>query len=357
MVLVSCAGEGRSTSIPAGNPLPDLETSSGSTDKAPDHEPPQGNLLQADDSVSVPDAVASPTPAPPIVSTTTTSLPTVILGGFSYTCEEASAGKWDCRNGVNTAYCSGYGTPQDCSELWYPDALASARLVEFRNSTYVCETYGNGCVRYVGGPPPSSFYSPDIWCDGVYCYEYDPDEWFEVTFASGGFICQESFFDWQQYDCQRYFGGRAPSSVVFAELYCSGSKSFPECSEHWYPDELDDYELISMGGFGYLCDGMWTVGWDDYDCGSYSGGDPSLVLATLKCTDRGYTFECNRDYYPSEMDGYFLSNIGGTQHVCEDTWQGSECYMYYSGSPSSATMGLPDYYCNSYGECDRYGYP
>ncbi|MDX1744418.1 MAG: hypothetical protein R3324_00640, partial [Halobacteriales archaeon] len=69
------------------------------------------------------------------------------------------------------------------------------------------------------------------------------------------------------------------------------------------------------------------------------------------------SYDCNREYYPSEMDGRFFATISYNTYVCESTYQGDECYgPYYSGHPEAVIGWTPDYYCNWRG-CSPYGYP
>ena len=58
---------------------------------------------------------------------------------------------------------------------------------------------------------------------------YNTFEYFEVTFDFQDYIC-ESRSGWgEQYDCVRYFGGRAP--LIFTpDLYCSGPDIDISCS-------------------------------------------------------------------------------------------------------------------------------
>jgi len=214
----------------------------------------------------------------------------------------------------------------------------------------------------VGGSP-SSFYVPDLYCSGspgwLTCTEYDPDEYFELTLGFDTYLCQDTW-SFQQYDCVTYRGGQPPS-FVFTDLYCSGGKSWPDCSSDWYPDELADYTFVTISGSPHICQPAFLGGWDDYDCGRYNGGNPDRVsygMLALKCTESWSAMECATDYYPSEWEGLELMRIDFSDYVCKSTWQGNECYRWYgSGSPKSATYGLPEYYCNSWGDCARNGYP
>ena len=175
----------------------------------------------------------------------------------------------------------------------------------------------------------------------------------------GNYFCKDRILGFNQYDCYEGFGGNPPTFTgIYPDLYCSGYQA-SDCSKDWYPDDLADYDFLTYYGSTYICEDAWGGSYGDLDCGRYDGGNPANVWTNdLKCSPAGYSgYDCDRDFYPSEWDGYELVNIGGGTYVCEDTWQGSACYSYYSGSPSSATFGLPDYYCNSWGDCSRDDYP
>ena len=303
---------------------------------------------------------------PPSTSTTirsiitTTTIPTVTIGGITYTCTQDYDG-WTCRNGGTTYYCDAVSNYSDCSKLWYPNVLDDYDIVTVSNQNYVCSnsfsTYDD-CYEYRGGNPAnvSTFGTPDLWCGTNSCYEYDPSEWSVVV---GNYFCKDRILGFNQYDCYEGFGGNPPTFTgVYPDLYCSGFQA-SDCSKDWYPDDLADYDFLTYYGSTYICEDAWGGSYGDLDCGRYDGGNPANVWTNdLKCSPAGYSgYDCDRDFYPSEWDGYELVNIGGGTYVCEDTWQGSACYSYYSGSPSSATFGLPDYYCNSWGDCSRDDYP
>ncbi len=292
-------------------------------------------------------------PAPPIEEATT-----VVVAGVSYTCDDPAQREWECTSGAMTVYCSGGVVPGDCSELWYPDELASYDLVTFEGGSYLCDPSTSGCVTYRGGPLPSTAY-PDVWCDTEGCSHYDPEEWFEASIDFTIYFCTSTLLSgFQQYDCYWSANGRPPSIVVGnPDAYCSGPQFSFDCSEDWYPDELDDYELVTFAGLTHVCKPAFGGSYGDYDCGQYSGGDPSYVYTgSLKCSNYFSGFECSRDYYPSELEGLYFVTIGYGDYVCEDTYQGSEYFSYWGGSPASATWGYPDYFCNSWG-CDPDGYP
>lgn len=189
-----------------------------------------------------------------------------------------------------------------------------------------------------------------------------PTNTFEVRYAGSTYLCRpENNLSYSNNsDCVRYSGGAAPS-FYSPDIYCSGPKYSPECSELWYPDELDDYEIINMGGRMYLCkNAVLGGGIGDKDCAPYSGGDPDRVsfFSALKCSPDVGGLRCDEEYYPSEMEGLSVVRIDYKDYVCKDTYQGDACYRWYgTGSPKSATYGLPDLYCNRSGVCAEDGYP
>jgi hypothetical protein len=142
------------------------------------------------------------------------------------------------------------------------------------------------------------------------------------------------------------------------EMYCSGSESSPRCSELWYPSDLDRYELIDSGGISYLCKDAIGGSFGDYDCGPYAGGDPAFVYTgELKCSDTGFGFECVTEFYPSELEGLTFITVGINEYVCKNGIGGLDCFLYFGGSPRDATFGLPDLYCNRFGDCAEDDYP
>lgn len=295
----------------------------------------------------------------PSVSTST-SVPAISIAGVEYTCREGFGAKWDCSGpGGATAYCSGISGPNECSTRWYPDELALLELVEFEGRSYVCEGFGNRCVNYESGPPPLYFAKPDVWCE-FECTYYDPEVWLELDHEFRPYFCREAFAGFQQYDCVAAFGEMPPTLIITPDLFCSGSTLFLECSELWYPSELEFETLITYSGQTYLCRTASGFGstFGDLDCGPYSGGDPARAfVGALKCSEQFGSVQCDPNEYPSALAGVYFVTIGGLQHACQDTYQGSECWTYFSGSVRSAMIGMPNYYCNRSGDCDQFSYP
>ena len=191
--------------------------------------------------------------------------------------------------------------------------------------------------------------------DGDDCTSYNPDEWFEV-WAGGSHLCHDAQ-GIGSYDCYRYYGGDAPLVAGPPDLYCSGLESFPDCSELWYPWELEEYELVTLRGQTYLCERA-ILGYNDLDCWVYDGGLPFYAIKSfgeLKCTRYGSSYECRTDAYPSQLEGYYFATISGGDYICEETGQGSRCWRW-SGSWPAFGLESPRYYCNNYG-CDRIYYP
>lgn len=189
---------------------------------------------------------------------------------------------------------------------------------------------------------------------------YDTSRFFELNFEGSRYLCRNAPAGFGKFDCVPYLGGRAPL-ITTPALYCSGSRSFPDCSTAWYPDDLDDYEHVSYQGREMLCRRAFGVGssFGDLDCVAYNGGDPSAVSFfsnALKCTPSTLSVTCDATFYPSEMKGLTFATIDGNRYVCKDSFEGSECYRYFSGSPKTVAFGQPDYFCNSLG-CDPYDYP
>lgn len=310
---------------------------------------------------SDPSSAATTQPTRSAPTTQEASEPEVVdvyYEGLRYVCDKGSPGDWTCHYLANTVYCEGLSAPTSCSDLWFPSQIANVRLVTFEGRDYACQKYETSCVLYTGGPPPLSFYTPDLWCDGLECSHYDPDVWTKITFEFSDYLCTERTFQFDEFDCYKTIGDTQPTLLVSPDLFCSGFEYAMTCDKRWYPDELQSFEFISISGIDYLCTPSYLGSYGDYDCGAYQSGDPNLVwTGQLKCTDRGYSFDCDSGYYPSELDGLTVTYISGSQYLCRSTWGGSECFLYLGGSPSMAVIGLPDLYCNTQGLCDTWGYP
>ncbi len=149
-------------------------------------------------------------------------------------------------------------------------------------------------------------------------------DYFEVEFDYGGYLCRDTW-EWEQYECVGYTGGPVPS-FLFPDLYCSGARDRPDCSEYWYLNELNQYDLRTIEGSVFLCQRASLGGWDDYDCSRYTGGDPAWVSfyrPDLRCTQWGTTLECDSDDYPSELEDNWED--GCWEDEWEDEWE-EECW-------------------------------
>jgi len=216
------------------------------------------------------------------------------------------------------------------------------------------------CVRYFGGGAPG-FYDIDLYCTGsksrLDCSTYDPDEYFEIRYDGTTYLCNSLLLG--KYECARYSSGSLPS-FYSPDLYCSGSESYPECSKYWFPSDLEMWgrEIRNISGTTYLCD-QAMGSYRDWDCNRYSGGDPSFISFSwpdLKCTEEYGSLSCNRDYYPSEMEGLSIVRIDFSKYICKSTFQGDECFRCWSDCSPDDVGYWPDYYCN-YRGCSPDGYP
>lgn len=233
--------------------------------------------------------------------------------------------------------------------------------VGFAGRSYLCQRGRSidTCAIYLGGVAPA-IGSPDLFCDPIAsrCSEYDPSRYEEVSYAGANYLCSRNPII-GGYDCVTYSGGPAPSFVI-VDVYCSGLVGPSECSPLWYPDELGDYDLVTIDARDYLCRQAFTGRPGDLDCYSYGGGDPSLQtsgFADLYCSYGSGGFGCDPGYYPSEWEGFELLQIDFADYVCTSSFEGQECFRWYgTGSPAEATFGPPDYYCNTRG-CSPDGYP
>ena len=98
----------------------------------------------------------------------------------------------------------------------------------------------------------------------------DPDDYFEVEFEYDAYLCQRAYSGgWDDYDCVRYDGGELPS-FYSPDLYCSGSKDWPECDLDHYPseeddlgDDWDDWEGEFEDEFDECWEDYWQSEWED----------------------------------------------------------------------------------------------
>jgi hypothetical protein len=345
---------GATMAVGCAQPPPDTGATVGDTPSSGAERPePAASEAPATTSTASPKATVPPTASAPVREDVRVFVDGVAYtcGSASF------RGEWECTSGSATVYCSGVGEPSECSQLWYPDELSAYYLVDFQGGSHLCDRISAACMRYDGGPIPSfaypdawcdsavcSYYDPAEW------FEVRID--FTTHLCTSPMLA-----GYQQYDCYRSIDGRPPSVLLEPDAYCSGPEFNLDCSTDWYPDELDRYELINYGGSSYVCEPAFGGSYGDYDCGRYNGGDPAFVYwKDLKCTNYATGFECSDDYYPSELEGLYFATIDYGDYVCRDTYQGSECWSYWGGNPGSATWGSPDYYCNAWG-CDPYSYP
>ncbi len=202
---------------------------------------------------------------------------------------------------------------------------------EFEYDGYLCQDTWEWeqyeCVGYTGGPVPS-FLFPDLYCSGSRdrpdCSEYGSGDYFEVEFEYDGYLCRDTW-EWEQYECVGYTGGPVPS-FLFPDLYCSGSRDRPDCSEYWYLNELNQHDLRTIEGSIFLCQRALLGGWDDYDCSRYTGGDPewvSFYRPDLRCTEWGAILECDSDEYPSEWEDNWEDECW--EDEWEEEWE-EECW-------------------------------
>jgi hypothetical protein len=136
---------------------------------------------------------------------------------------------------------------------------------------------------------------------------------------------------------------QAPSTPVTTPQVNLPSQPMPGTSS----SGLGDLTVITFRGVDYVCDQAWRRVGDDLDCKSYFGGDPpfSFLRPDLRCSKASLTgFKCTtEDYYPSELDGYEIAQIGADRVLCR--W--GQCWIWNTWeSPSSATLWPPDYECS-----------
>lgn len=177
-----------------------------------------------------------------------------------------------------------------------------------------------------------------------------PDGWVILSDLGTEYVCSPVLFRTGDYDCQQYTG-TIPTWISFAELRCTQRGASYDCSsDGYYPSELDGYELVTFEAYDYLCRPTY-IGSSDLDCVRWRGGSPPVIITPdLRCTQRfGGSVECSADgYYPSELYGFELAEVGWDRVLC----QGTQCWIWDTWeTPSQATAGFADYVC-SLGSCE-----
>jgi hypothetical protein len=97
----------------------------------------------------------------------------------------------------------------------------------------------------------------------------------------GELICRPSNNVFDDYDCERFFGGPSPITVGHAAYKCSNIVGSYECTdEGYYPSELVGYEITEMGKDTVLCKTSRCWIWQRWE---------SPSTATL----RSHVYECD----------------------------------------------------------------
>jgi hypothetical protein len=239
--------------------------------------------------------------------------------------------------------------------------------VTVRGEALLCEVSTasvHACDRYVEGATPT-LRSPDMHCeDGsgsdYSCTTYDPRRYFAVTFDNTDYIC-DATSSFGPHGCVRWISGSAPPiAISFADLYCTGSGPGNSC-DVYHPD---DYFEMDFGGTSALCDQRY--GTTRFECQRFDGRIiPTFGLQPFAyCSGTAASPSCSTLWYPSDLDRYDLTAIGGQDYICEPAFGASfgdlDCYRYDGGDPMFAVGGLPDQYCSPSGggySCDPSDYP
>ncbi len=232
------------------------------------------------------------------------------------------------------------------------------------------------CVLYSGGPSPdivSVITAPDLYCSGTATFRdcsglwfpSDLDEYDLRTVDGHDVICTSAgtFSSPGDQACYLYAGGNPSTATTgLADYMCSSSRvGISDCATDYYPSEMADYKQYKVNGGDVICtDARVSGSFGDLDCYRYSGGNPSDAVSgtpDYKCTPSGLSVDCASDYYPSEMEGLTIVSIRGADYICQDSFEGQECFVWFGqGSPTDAIGFRPDYYCNLSG-CSPDDYP
>jgi hypothetical protein len=108
-----------------------------------------------------------------------------------------------------------------------------------------------------------------------------PYGWILLGSGWGELICRPSNNVFDDYDCERFFGGPNPTTVGHAAYKCSNIVGSYECTdESYYPSELVGYEITEIGKDTVLCETSRCWIWQRWE---------SPSTATL----RSHVYECD----------------------------------------------------------------
>jgi hypothetical protein len=372
----------------------DSDLVSGDSAGPSDSERSESPLPDSDPSASQPSTTGSPAPdtapstsRPPQTTVAPTTTARVVpenadavrFDGADYWCEANSFST------VDSCVRASFPVP-DAASFFNPDVWCDFNTctyynpddyieVTFASSSYICEAEGYSytdqynCQTYLGGRPPP-FLSTDIYCSGSeWAREcstlWYPDELaqYELTTVNGrDHLCKDA---WQggygDLDCYTYSGGDPSFVGGSVAAYCSSSGSFLDCSDEWYPNELDRYDFTRINGSDHVCKDALTTSWGDQDCFRYYGGDPNSAtfgLPNQYCSGDSFSMTCDPYDYPSaieaaieaEWDDYSIIRIDYSEYICDDGAFGdTPCVRYSGGSPSRYSFWNPDYLCERWG--------
>jgi len=101
--------------------------------------------------------------------------------------------------------------------------------------------------------------------------------------------------------------------------------------------------ITEVEALDYVC--APAVGrFGSFDCTRYYGFVPaSVALVELRCSERPGSYECTSgDYYPSELDGLEVAELGWARVLRRD----GHCWIWSArDTPSHAALGTPDFNC------------
>jgi len=205
--------------------------------------------------------------------------------------------------------------------------------IYFFNGQYWCEKNNNNCIDYDPSiwtkADSNTFCKQEGWI-GYKCYQSYSNSPPKLTPYKPDSYCNKNF---NTFNCSEYW-------------YPDELKDY-KIVESLYGTKLCKKTIFNAYSFNdYDC--------GDY----FDGGNPnSVYFEKYKCTDQGFVVECNDDYYPSELEDYELTTIGYSgDYVCEKSYR-AKCWKYYGGSLSEAANSWNvDYYCTG-NECSTDDWP
>ena len=204
--------------------------------------------------------------------------------------------------------------------------------VIFEGTTYECDS--SGVARWECERPRST-----VYCDGAIEPSECSEVWYPnelqgirlVTFEGIDYACESYGLA-----CVSYGGGEPPPALWNPEVWCDGL----ECTYY----DPDVWFEVSFDFFDYFCTDA-LMGFEQYDCyQSFSDSPPQVTLdPDVYCSGSEYSLSCDERWYPDELRSLEIVTFNGADYLCESSYVGSygdyDCGAYWGGDPGLVYTG------------------